>query len=84
MLDLYLGSLIPIAAAYAISHYFSLLLIQGQFAITLALGSAGPRLGLVRHRRLPAEHRPRLTQHDLVRAGGRARGRARPRARGRA
>ena len=39
--DLYLGSLIPIAAAYAVSHYFTLLLIQGQFAITLASDPLG-------------------------------------------
>jgi hypothetical protein len=39
--DLYLGSLIPIAAAYAVSHYFSLLLIQGQVAITLASDPLG-------------------------------------------
>jgi len=39
--DLYLGSLIPIAAAYAVSHYFSLLLVQGQFAITLASDPLG-------------------------------------------
>ncbi|HEU0247311.1 MAG TPA: hypothetical protein VFR38_09540 [Gaiellaceae bacterium] len=29
-------SLVPIAAAYLVAHYFSLLLIQGQFIITLA------------------------------------------------
>lgn len=39
--DLYLGSLIPIAAAYVVSHYFSLLLVQGQFAITLASDPLG-------------------------------------------
>jgi hypothetical protein len=39
--DLYLGSLIPIAAAYAVSHYFSLLVIQGQSAITLASDPLG-------------------------------------------
>jgi len=39
--DLFLGSLIPIAAAYAVSHYFSLLLVQGQFAITLASDPLG-------------------------------------------
>jgi hypothetical protein len=32
----FLGSLVPIALAYALAHYFSLLLIQGQVAITLA------------------------------------------------
>jgi hypothetical protein len=39
--DLYLGSLIPIAAAYAVSHYFTLLLVQGQFAIALASDPLG-------------------------------------------
>jgi hypothetical protein len=32
----FLGSLVPIALAYALAHYFSLLLIQGQVGITLA------------------------------------------------
>lgn len=32
----FLGSLVPIALAYAVAHYFSLLLIQGQVDITLA------------------------------------------------
>lgn len=31
----FVGSLIPIAIVYALSHYFSLLVIQGQFAIPL-------------------------------------------------
>jgi hypothetical protein len=31
----FLGSLVPIACAYALAHYFSLLVIQGQVAITL-------------------------------------------------
>ncbi len=32
---IFVGSLIPIAIVYALSHYFSLLVIQGQFAIPL-------------------------------------------------
>jgi hypothetical protein len=32
----FLGSLIPIAFVYALSHYFSLLVVQSQFAIPLA------------------------------------------------
>jgi hypothetical protein len=32
----FLGSLIPIALAYAVAHYFSLLVIQGQYALPLA------------------------------------------------
>jgi hypothetical protein len=31
----FVGSLVPIACAYALAHYFSLLLIQGQVGITL-------------------------------------------------
>ena len=31
----FLGSLVPIALAYAVAHYFSLLVLQGQFAIPL-------------------------------------------------
>jgi hypothetical protein len=31
----FLGSLVPIACAYALAHYFSLLVIQGQVGITL-------------------------------------------------
>jgi hypothetical protein len=34
--DSFLGSLVPIALVYAVAHYFSLLVIQGQFAIPLA------------------------------------------------
>jgi hypothetical protein len=32
----FIGSLIPIALAYAVAHYFSLLVLQGQLAIPLA------------------------------------------------
>ena len=32
----FVGSLVPIALAYAVAHYFSLLMIQGQYAIKLA------------------------------------------------
>lgn len=34
--DAFVGSLIPIALAYAVAHYFSLFVIQGQFVIPLA------------------------------------------------
>ena len=34
--DAFLGSLVPIAFAYAVAHYFSLFVLQGQFAIPLA------------------------------------------------
>jgi hypothetical protein len=57
---IFVGSLIPIAIVYALSHYFSLLLVQGQFVIPLLsdpwaqgwnlLGSAGfePNLTLLK------------------------------------
>jgi hypothetical protein len=32
----FVGSLVPIALVYAVSHYFSLLVVQGQFALQLA------------------------------------------------
>jgi hypothetical protein len=35
LVSAFLGSLVPIACAYALAHYFSLLVIQGQVAITL-------------------------------------------------
>ena len=53
----FLGSLVPIAAAYAVAHYFSLFVIQGQFAIPLAsdpFGSGWNLLGT-------ADFRPNLT-----------------------
>lgn len=34
--DAFLGSLVPIALAYTVAHYFTLLLTQGQFAVRLA------------------------------------------------
>ncbi|HYM64237.1 MAG TPA: hypothetical protein VES61_06115 [Gaiellaceae bacterium] len=55
----FVASLVPIALAYAVAHYFSLLVLQGQFAITLAsdpfgrgwdlLGTSDfrPRLGIL-------------------------------------
>ena len=69
--------LVPIAAAYLAAHYFTLFLIQGQFVITLALGSVRARLGPLRDGRLRAESRDRLARDGVVRAGRRARGRAR-------
>jgi len=55
----FVASLVPIALAYAVAHYFSLLVLQGQFAITLASDPFGrgwdlfgtsdfrPRLGIL-------------------------------------
>lgn len=34
--DVFIGSLVPIALVYAVAHYFSLFVLQGQFAIPLA------------------------------------------------
>jgi hypothetical protein len=34
--DAFIGSLIPIALAYAVAHYFSLLVLQGQLVVPLA------------------------------------------------
>jgi hypothetical protein len=44
----FLLSLVPIAAVYALSHYFSLLLIQGQFAIPLLSDPYGKGWDLLR------------------------------------
>ena len=43
-------SLVPIALAYVLAHYFSLLAYQGQAAAYLASDPLGRRLGPVRHR----------------------------------
>ncbi|MDQ4082377.1 MAG: fenitrothion hydrolase [Actinomycetota bacterium] len=37
----FVASLVPIALVYAVSHYFSLLLVQGQFALPLASDPLG-------------------------------------------
>jgi hypothetical protein len=39
--DVFLGSLIPIALVYAVAHYLSLFIVQGQFAIPLASDPLG-------------------------------------------
>jgi hypothetical protein len=36
LVDDFLGTLVPIALAYVVAHYFSLFVLQGQFAIPLA------------------------------------------------
>ena len=53
----FLGSLVPIAAAYAVAHYFSLFVIQGQFAIPLASDPFGVGWNLIG----TADFRPDLT-----------------------
>ena len=50
-------SLVPIALVYAVAHYFSLFVIQGQFAVPLLSDPFGQGLGPLRHRRRAA--RPR-------------------------
>ena len=53
----FLGSLVPIAVAYAVAHYFSLFVIQGQFAIPLASDPFGSGWDLIG----TADFRPNLT-----------------------
>ena len=45
--DLFVASLIPIALAYAVAHYFTLLVNQGQFAIPLASDPFGKGWDLI-------------------------------------
>ena len=47
----FVHSLVPIALAYAVAHYFSLLVLEGQAALALAQRPARAGLGPVRHRR---------------------------------
>ena len=49
--DAFVHSLVPIAFAYAVAHYFSLLVLEGQAAIALGQRSVRPGLGPVRDRR---------------------------------
>ena len=64
-------SLVPIALVYSIAHYFSLLVIQGQYAIPLLSDPVRQGLGPVRHSRLPPQHRSADAEYDLVRTGDR-------------
>ena len=50
-------SLVPIALVYAVAHYFSLFVIQGQFIAPLALRSPRAGLGSLRHGGRAARHR---------------------------
>ena len=50
----FLLSLVPIAFVYIVAHYFTLFVIQGQFAIPLLSDPFGPRLGPHRHGRRAA------------------------------
>ena len=53
----FVASLVPIALVYAVSHYFSLLVIQGQFALPLASDPLGRGWDLFG----TADFRPNLT-----------------------
>ena len=52
---IFLCSLVPIAIVYALSHYLSLIVIQGQFARPALLRPVREGVGPLWHRRLPAE-----------------------------
>ena len=58
----FLLSLVPIALVYAVAHYFTLLVIQGQYAWSARVRPVRLRLGPVRHGRLRAEHRAVLAR----------------------
>ena len=64
---LFVLSLVPIAIAYHLAHYFSLLAIAGQFIIPLA--SLWLRLGFVRHDALSDRYRTRGCAFPLVPLG---------------
>ena len=62
-------TLIPIAFAYALAHYFSLLVFQGQaggYLISDPLGHGSDMFGTAD---ITDQLQPRLDQRDLVRAG---------------
>ena len=63
-------SLVPIALAYNMAHFISLLLIQGQLIVPLASDPFGYGWGPFRHRRLPDRHRGDQRQDRLVHLGG--------------
>ena len=75
----FIGSLVPIALAYAIAHYFSLFVLQGQVTRRLVSDPFGFGWDLFGTRDFAAEPDRAHAEHDLVRPGRRARHRARPR-----
>ena len=79
----FLGSLVPIALVYVVAHYFSLLLLQGQYLVPLDR-PVRQGLGPDRHGDLQAEPGAADAERRLVHAGVRARRRARGRPRARA
>ena len=80
----FVQSLVPIALVYAVAHYFTLLVIQGQYALPLASDPFGFGWDLFGTRGLRPEHRALRPEHRLVRPGRRARRRPRRGADGRA
>ena len=76
----FVQSLVPIALVYAVAHYFTLLVIQGQYALPLASDPFGYGWDLFSTDRLRAEHRAVLPEHRLVRPGRCTRRRPRRRA----
>ena len=66
-------SLVPIALVYAIAHYFSLFVIQGQYMIPLLSDPFGKGWDLFGTAGFHPEHRDPRAEHDLVRPGRSAR-----------
>ena len=76
----FIGSLIPIAIAYVVAHYATLLLVQGQLAIPLASDPFGYGWDLFGTLDYRVNVQPLTRGPDLVPAGRRARPRPRARA----
>ena len=57
-------TLVPIAAAYAVAHYFSFLVLTGQRMFIRISDPGRSRLGSVRHRRLRDRLDDRVAGHD--------------------
>ena len=64
-------SLVPIALVYAIAHYFSLFVIQGQYVVPLLSDPFGKGWDLFGTAGVHPEHRAPDAEHDLVRPGRR-------------
>ena len=80
----FLHSLVPIAFVYMLAHYFTLFVLQGQFAVPLLSDPLGRGLEPVRDGARRAGPDGRAAEHDVVRPGRRARGGTRRRSRRRA
>ena len=65
----FVHTLVPIAFAYVLAHYFSLLLWQSQAMVYLASDPLGNGVEHVRHERLSDRLPHHLLRGDLVRAG---------------